>query len=134
MGGLASISETIPNASLRWFIQPHAANSQLYLDFGKNQLDSEKPADETTLRVSHSLLALYPYQFKRREQSWIHDTGIQDYTKIQTYMWFDNDRDEQQTQELLKSGNFTIREIEGTKLRIATRNPVAPGKPAKPGY
>jgi len=105
----------------RWFPQPLTANAQLYRDFGEKQLKEEIDPAQGATRASHSVLALYPYSFIEYWHSWIVPMKPEDAAKVKTLIWFENDRDQPLIDNVLKSGEFDIRFVEGTKIRIAHR-------------
>jgi hypothetical protein len=45
----------------------------------------------------------------------------EDASKVRTLIWFENDRDQAQVDALLKSGDFEVKTIEATKIRVAQR-------------
>jgi hypothetical protein len=105
----------------RWFPQKFTANGQLYRDFGERQLMYEISPGEGATRASHSILALYPYSFTAWWDSWITPMRPEDASKVRTLIWFENDRDQAQVDALLKSGDFEVKTIEATKIRVAHR-------------
>lgn len=105
----------------RWLPQPMVANAQLYRDFGESQLIQEISPDEGATRASHSILALYPYSFIAYWHSWIVAMKPEDADKVKTLIWFVNDRDQLLIDEMLRGGDFEIKSIEGTKIRVAHR-------------
>lgn len=107
------------NARNRWLLQPLTANAQLYRDFGEKQLAQEITPDTT--RASHAVLALYPYQFQPYWISWIVSMKKKDANKVQTLIWFASDRDQPLIDHVLKTGEFIITKVEGTKIRVAHR-------------
>ena len=112
----------IDSASHRWLLQPLTYNAQLYRDFGAHELKKEQSPGVLATRVSHSILALYPYQFKEYWNTWIISLKPEDAGKVETLIWFEGDRDQPLIDKVLKSGEFTVKPVEGTKIRIAHRH------------
>lgn len=109
----------------RWFPQPMVANAQIYRDFEKGQLIQEISPGDGATRASHSILALYPYSFPAYWYSWIVAMKPEDADKVKTLIWFVNDRDQSHIDNVLRRGDFEIKSIKGTKIRIAQRRPAS---------
>jgi hypothetical protein len=97
----------------RWFLQPLTQNAQIYRDFGQNRLEKEFDPSALGTRASHSILALYPYQFKAYWLTWIVSMKKEDASKVNTLIWFENDRDQPLINAVLKSAPFDMEKIEG---------------------
>ena len=104
----------------RWLPQPMTYHAQDYRDFGEKQLAQEGALADST-RASHAILALYPYQFQESWKSWISSMRVEDTDKVDTLIWFENDREQSLVNRVLKSGSFDIKEIPNTKIRVAHR-------------
>ncbi len=74
-----------------------------------------------TLRASHGVLALYPYQFPAWYLSDIADLKAAEAGSVDIFVWFENDRDQQLVDALLKQGKFDLDPVPGTRIHVAQR-------------
>ncbi len=119
--GLASMrAQTFHQAASRWLPQPLVSHANLYREFGQKQLEAEGSLNPN-VRASHGVLALYPYQFGAYWSTWIVSIKPEEMGNIQTLIWFRGDRDQPLIDKALMTGSFDIKDIEGTKLRVAHR-------------
>jgi hypothetical protein len=110
------------NFKHRWVLQPLTENAQIYRDFGEKRLEKEFDPSKLGTRVSHSILALYPYQFDAYWFTWVVSMKKEDSDKVNTLIWFENDRDQALIDAVLKSAPFDMEKVEGTKIWVAHRH------------
>jgi hypothetical protein len=76
------------------------------------------------VRVSESVLALYPYSFPIYYRSQVIAGAEEQAEKLDSLLWFAGDRDEPITQRWLTRGHFPyLYHIIGTRISLATRFP-----------
>ncbi len=101
-----------------WLPQPGIEAAPIYRAFEARLKDNPLG----TVRASEGALALYPYSFPVWWKSQAAPDFIGELRLTDTIFWFDDDRDQTQTDEWLDYGNYPYYfRVIGTRLRLASR-------------
>ncbi|MEO7243494.1 MAG: hypothetical protein ABIW85_11350 [Variovorax sp.] len=111
---------TVRVANERWVPRPLSRNADVYRAFLPQLKALQR---QGSVRASHGVRALYPYDFAPWYLSDIENLKPEQLPGVQTLLWFQGDRNQMEIDALLKRGRYRVTAVPNTRIRIAQRLP-----------